>query len=82
MDEVFEVVTLVQTGKLSAVPILLYGSDYWQGILSWMADTMLPAGYVLPQDLQLARPTDDLEEVVATMVAAHAGAPGPAGQAR
>ena len=81
MDEVFEVVTLVQTGKLSAVPILMYGSDYWRGILSWMAETMLPEGYILPQDLQLARPTDDMDEIVATMVAAHPGVAASAAEA-
>ncbi len=67
MDELFEVVTLVQTGKLSDFPILLYGTDYWLGILGWMRDTMLAEHYISAGDLDLFQLTDDLDEIVAAV---------------
>lgn len=69
MDELFEVVTLVQTGKLTSFPILMYGTEYWQGVRRWMVDTALAEGYLLAEDLELVRATDDVDEVVELMCA-------------
>ncbi|QGF24158.1 TIGR00730 family Rossman fold protein [Raineyella fluvialis] len=70
MDELFETVTLVQTGKLTSFPIIMYGCDYWQGVRQWMERSMVPAGYVSPDDLALVRATDDLDEIVELMLTA------------
>ena len=72
MDELFEAVTLVQTGKLTSVPILTYGTEYWQGVRSWMAATMVPEGYIRPEDLDLVRTTDDVDEIVEVISVAQA----------
>ena len=65
MDELFEVMTLVQTGKISKVPIILVGSDYWGGLKDWIKDTMLGMeSNINPIDLDLMPITDDPAEVV------------------
>jgi uncharacterized protein (TIGR00730 family) len=71
LDELFEAVTLVQTGKITRFPIVLVGSSYWSGLLDWIKNTMLPSGKISPFDPDLLHVTDDPEEVVATIVHAH-----------
>lgn len=73
LDELFEALTLVQTQKVTSFPVLLIGVDYWRGLLAWLADTVLPAGRISETDLGLLTVTDDLDEVVAAMVAARDG---------
>lgn len=70
LDELFEALTLVQTGKVNAFPVCLVGSDYWGGLLDWVRGTQLAAGTISERDLDLVRLTDDPEEAVALMVAA------------
>src|SRR6202011_6053970 len=50
MDELFEAVTLVATGKITMFPIVLVGSDYWSGLLSWLQDTMLAKANIGPAE--------------------------------
>ncbi len=65
MDELFEVLTLVQTGKIAQVPIILFGKSYWQGLIGWITETMLnDAHNISPQDLNLFHITDDVDEVI------------------
>jgi uncharacterized protein (TIGR00730 family) len=65
MDELFEVLTLVQTGKIKKVPIILVGSQFWSGMKNWVKEIMLnQESNVNPQDLDLIPITDDPEEVV------------------
>ena len=64
MDELFEAVTLVQTGKITKFPIVLVGSSYWSGLLAWLKDTMCATGNVSPVDLELIHVVDDPAEVV------------------
>jgi uncharacterized protein (TIGR00730 family) len=64
MDEFFEVATLIQTGKMSPVPLILVGSDYWSGLLIWMKETMLQGhGNISPDDLSLLCIADTPDEV-------------------
>jgi uncharacterized protein (TIGR00730 family) len=64
MDEFFEVATLIQTGKMSPVPLILVGSSYWNGLLDWMKETMLQrAGNVSNQNLDLLKIADSADEV-------------------
>ena len=64
MDEVFEVITLIQTGKIDRVPIVFFGKDYWSGLLEWIKGTMLEEGNISAKDLDLFEITDDPEQVV------------------
>ena len=65
MDELFEVLTLVQTNKITKVPIILVGSKFWGGLREWIKDTMLEkANNISPKDIDLIPITDDPEEVV------------------
>jgi uncharacterized protein (TIGR00730 family) len=71
MDELFEALTLVQTGKITKFPIVLVGSSYWSGLLSWLRTTMSAAGNVSPVDLELLHVADDADEVVRIITDAH-----------
>jgi len=64
LDELFESLTLIQTGKVRNFPVVLMGHDYWDGLLAWMRDVQLPAGAISPEDLELLRVTDDVAEAV------------------
>lgn len=64
MDELFEAMTLVQTQKVTAFPIILIGRDYWGGLLTWLRETMVAEGKASAQDLQLFQVVDDVDEAV------------------
>jgi uncharacterized protein (TIGR00730 family) len=70
LDELFEAVTLVQTGKVTSFPIVLIGTDYWSGLLGWLRETVLADGKISEADLDMFTVTDDPDEAVALMVAA------------
>jgi uncharacterized protein (TIGR00730 family) len=72
LDELFEALTLVQTGKVTRFPVVLMGSSYWQGLLSWMSEAMLGEGKIGPEDLELLCVTDDVDEAVRHIVEANA----------
>jgi uncharacterized protein (TIGR00730 family) len=65
IDELFESLTLVQTGKVTTFPIILVGTAYWSGLLEWLRSTMRDDGKISPQDLDLVHLTDDPDEVIA-----------------
>ena len=64
-DELFESLTLVQTGKIDHFPIILFGSGYWSGLLEWLHSTVAAEDKVNEADLRLLRVSDDVEEVTA-----------------
>jgi uncharacterized protein (TIGR00730 family) len=70
LDELFEALTLIQTGKIRDFPVVLVGTAYWKGMLDWMRDVQLPAGAVSEADLELLKLTDDAAEV-AEIIAAY-----------
>ena len=78
LDELFEALTLVQTGKITQFPIVLVGSGYWSGLLSWFESTLLTSGKIAHADPGLIRVADDPQDVVKIIVAAHQSAGGPA----
>jgi uncharacterized protein (TIGR00730 family) len=70
LDELFEALTLVQTNKIAKFPVVLVGTTYWKGLLSWINDTMmLEERNINPDDLKLFRIVDTPEEAVAHIVA-------------
>ncbi len=71
LDELFEALTLVQTGKITKFPIVLVDSGYWSGLLSWLRETVVGQGKVAPADLDLLSIADEPEEVVRIIRAAH-----------
>jgi uncharacterized protein (TIGR00730 family) len=72
MDELFEALTLVQTGKVTRFPVVLMGSSYWQGLLDWMRETMQADGKIGPTDLDLICVTDEVDVAVRYIVDADA----------
>lgn len=64
LDELFEALTLSQTGKITTFPIVLFGSAYWQGLVDWLRATMLPDGKINEADLDLLLITDSVDEAV------------------
>jgi uncharacterized protein (TIGR00730 family) len=62
MDELFEALTLVQTGKIRNFPIVLFGRDYWTGLVEWIRATMVPEGKIAPDDMRLLVITDSVDE--------------------
>ena len=85
-DELFEALVLVQTQKVTSFPIVLMGSDYWSGLLHWLAGPVVERGMIKPSDLELVTVTDDVDEAVALLVAArmeraqHPGEPSGLGE--
>jgi hypothetical protein len=64
LDELFEALTLIQTGKVRNFPTVLFGTAYWRGLIDWLRDTMLAEGKINAEDLELLIPTDDPAEAV------------------
>ena len=64
LDELFESVTLIQTQRIKPLPVILVGTEFWQGIIDWVKSTMLAEGTISPEDLDIFTITDDPEEVL------------------
>jgi len=68
MDELYEALTLIQTGKIGTFPVVLFDSDYWGEMLDWVRGEMLADGLVSPADLELLHLTDEPREAVQRIV--------------
>jgi uncharacterized protein (TIGR00730 family) len=64
LDELFESLTLIQTGKIRHFPVLLIGSSYWSGLVDWLRDRVLAEGKISPSDMTLFEVTDDPQHVL------------------
>jgi uncharacterized protein (TIGR00730 family) len=71
LDELFEALTLVQTRKVTRFPVILCGSAYWNGLMDWLRGPVVASGKVSAADLDLIEVSDDVEAIVASIVAAH-----------
>ena len=67
LDELAECLTLVQTGKTRKMPIILVESNFWKGLIDWWRESMLTAGTIKPEDLNLITIIDDTDEVVSAI---------------
>ncbi|MER5211158.1 TIGR00730 family Rossman fold protein [Streptomyces sp. NPDC002838] len=72
LDELFEALTLVQTQKVTRFPIVLFGTEYWGGLVDWLKNTLIAQGKASEKDLLLFHITDDVDEAVA-LVSKEAG---------
>jgi len=64
MDELFEALTLAQTGKITSFPIVLFGTEYWSGLIDWLRRTMEVDGKISPGDVDMLHVTDDVDSAV------------------
>jgi uncharacterized protein (TIGR00730 family) len=65
LDELFEALTLIETGTIRHFPVILVGRDYWAGLLAWVRARLLASGKISPGDLQLLRALDEPDEILA-----------------
>jgi len=67
LDEMAEILTLVQTGKTKKIPIILFGSEFWAGLVEWFRTSLIEMGTISPDDMNLFTVTDDVDEVVSAI---------------
>jgi uncharacterized protein (TIGR00730 family) len=70
LDELFEALTLIQTGKVSGFPVILFGAAYWQGLVDWLRNTVAGARNLDVKDLDLFHVTDDPQEALQVVLRA------------
>jgi uncharacterized protein (TIGR00730 family) len=68
LDEMFEALTLIQTGKVLNFPVVLFGSEHWKGLLEWINEQLLTQGLISPEDEELLYVTDDPNDAVRLVV--------------
>ncbi|MGO1885815.1 MAG: LOG family protein, partial [Citricoccus sp.] len=73
LDELFEALTLVQNGKVTAFPVVLLGRDFWSPLVDWIRDTLVTRGMINAVDIHLLQVADTPEEAVALVVNTVAG---------
>ncbi|GCE39827.1 TIGR00730 family Rossman fold protein [Rhodococcus sp. NPDC057014] len=73
LDELFEALTLVQTRKVTRFPIVLFGSEYWSGLVEWLRGTLQHGGKISEGDVNLLHVTDSVEEAVQIVVRSQQG---------
>lgn len=69
-DELFEAMTLIQTRKVHHFPLILVGSEYWSGLVTWLRERVAAEGKIAAADVELVHVTDDLDEMVARVAGA------------
>lgn len=77
LDELFEALTLVQTGKIHEFPVVLIGTGHWAGLMAWIRDRVQNQGFIAPDDIRLLRCTDDIDEAVELIRQCHLRQLGP-----
>ena len=71
LDELFEALTLIQTGKVEHFPVVLYGKDYWDGLMAWIREKPLFEEKISPEDLELLTITSDIDEACEAITRHH-----------
>jgi hypothetical protein len=70
LDEMFEALTLIQTGKIKHFPLVLFGSKYWRGLTEWLRQSAAAERKISPGDLDLFHVTDDPQDAAAEVIRA------------
>jgi uncharacterized protein (TIGR00730 family) len=68
LDELFEALTLIQTGKVAHFPVVLVGAAHWRGLMAWLREHVLAAGMIAAGDVDLLHLTDDVAEAVDVVI--------------
>ncbi len=68
LDETFEAITLIQTHRIKPLPVILVGTDYWEGLIDWIKNRLIADKMASPDDLNLFKLLDDPEEIVQTVI--------------
>ena len=76
LDELFDALTLIQTGRVKDFPVILFGSEYWSGLVDWLRDTVAAERKIDRSDLHLFSVTDDPQEAADIVIKARAEKPG------
>ena len=71
LDETFDALTLIQTGKIYQFPVILFGRHYWAGLIRWLQARVLGEGKISPGDLDLMLLTDDPEEAARVVITSY-----------
>src|SRR5688500_9991728 len=71
LDELYEALTLIQTGKVLHFPVVLFDSDHWGEMLDWIRDELLADGMISPEDVELLHVTDDPDEAVSVVLSCY-----------
>lgn len=71
LDELFEALTLIQTGKIRDFPVVLAAVEHWQGLLDWVRERLLETGKVAPTDVELLRASNDVDEICSLVEEGH-----------
>jgi uncharacterized protein (TIGR00730 family) len=71
LDELYESLTLIQTGKIKHFPVVLFDSSYWGEMIDWIRSDLLSEGMISPDDIELLHMTDDVEEAVDQVLACY-----------
>ncbi|TQJ38123.1 hypothetical protein FBY33_0115 [Arthrobacter sp. SLBN-112] len=71
LDELFEALTLVQTGKIHEFPVILIGTGHWAGLMAWTRERLQDQGFIAPDDIRLLQCTDDIDEAVGLIQQCH-----------
>ena len=71
LDELFEAITLIQTGKISQFPVILFGTHYWAGLVRWLKSRVLAERKISPDDIDLLIITDDPAEAAKAVMEAY-----------
>jgi uncharacterized protein (TIGR00730 family) len=82
LDEFFEALTLIQTGKIRRFPVVLMGKKFWEGLIRWMQDTLVREGTISPEDMKYFHLTDSPEEAVEYIIGFHRDSIRPVGERR
>lgn len=64
LDELFETITLIQTEKIMKIPIVLIGTEYWQGLIDWIKDKLIESSYIHENDMDIFYVTDEVDDAV------------------
>lgn len=67
LDELLEALTLIQTGKSPAIPLILVGSEFWRGMIDWFRDRLIAEGMINPEDMDLIQVIDEPQKIVAAI---------------
>jgi uncharacterized protein (TIGR00730 family) len=82
LDEFFESLTLIQTGKIRRFPVVLMGRKYWEGLIRWMENTLIEEGTISAVDLNMFYLTDSPEDAVEYIIKYHRDSIRPTGERR